>query len=156
MRRMTFRDAASEPFRGVPKTTYLYKVRETDELVGVEMCLGEKIARERTGGFLTLPTGEEAQKAFGEELVRDGFRPRRKTVLQHHAQWPMTSSFAGVNPEQIPELRELWRQNGVTGCDVTPEGDIVWDSRHARKRDCEVRGLFDRDGGYGDAQPRYA
>lgn len=154
MRKLSFNDERSEPYRSEPKTTYLYRVRSTGELVGVNMCLGEKLERERPGGFLTLPDGEEAARAFGEELEKDGLIPRRKASVKRNAKWPMVSINAGVNPDQVNELRDFWRQHGVTGCDVLPNGDVVWESRSARKRDCEARGLYDRDGGYGDPQPK--
>jgi hypothetical protein len=153
---MRFRDELEAEYTGTTKTTYLYRIRDTGELVGVKMACGEKLARETTGGFIVLPAGEEAVRAFQEELAKDGFKPRQKTRCPTAATWPMTTILGGVNPEQIPELRSLWQERGVTGCDVLPNGDVVWESRQARKKDCEARGLFDRDGGYGDAQPRYA
>jgi hypothetical protein len=153
MRKMRFSDEQSGPFRGVQKTTYLYRVRETGELVEVEMCAGEKLSRELPGGFLVLPDGTEAAKAFGEDLARSGLQTRNRARVGRHAKWPMVSMNAGVNPEQIPELREHWQQHGVVGCDVLPNGDVVWESRAARRKDCESRGLYDRDGGYSDPQP---
>lgn len=133
--------------------TYLYRDRQTGELVGVEMCLGEKLERERTGGFIDLPNGHEGVRAFEEELAKSGMQPRNRSRRKTKAKWPMTSVNAGVNPNQIGELRQFWTEHGITGCDVNSEGDVIWESPGARKRDCEARGLYDRNAGYSDPQP---
>lgn len=137
---------------GIPRETYLYRSRESGELIGLRMTFGEKMEREKPGGFIDLPDGTEAYRALSEELAGEGISmgPKPKPITR--ARWPMTSVNAGVNPDQADELREHWRQHGVLGCDINPDGDVIWESPAARKKDCESRGLYDRDGGYGDPQ----
>jgi hypothetical protein len=154
MKLMHYNDSLSESSQGTTRTTYLYKVRQTGELVSVEMTLDEKFAREKTGGFITLPDGTEGQIAFREELEKDGLRPGPIASPNQHAKWPMVSVNAGVNPDQIDELRAHWARHNVTGVDVTPEGDVIWNDAGARKADCESRGLYDRNAGYGDPAPK--
>ncbi|MEW6439250.1 MAG: hypothetical protein AB1508_19030 [Pseudomonadota bacterium] len=67
--------------------------------------------------------------------------------------WPMVSAFAGIHPDQIEQFREFDRRHGVP-TDYTPDGDVVFESRSHRKRYCELHGLYDRNGGYGDPQKR--
>jgi hypothetical protein len=152
VRIVRFRDLEVLQYTDSPKSVYLYRVRETSELVGVEMAFGEKMSRERPGGFLTLPDGAEAIRAMTEELAQDGIKMGPKPKIGNRARWPMVSVNAGINPDQIDELRAHWKEHNVTGCDVNAEGDVIWDSPAARKRDCESRGLYDRDGGYSDPQ----
>lgn len=153
MKTLSFKDELARQYTGTPRTTYLYRVRHTGELIGIDMCLGEKLDREMAGGFLTLPDGTEAARAFEEELAKDGLAPRRKTSSHRYARWPMVSVRAGVNPDQADDLRAFWQERGITGCEVLPSGDVQWDSRAARKKDCEAREMYDRDGTYGDPQP---
>lgn len=156
MQTLSFSDSISEQYQGAETVAYMYRIRSNGELVQVLMAFGEKMEREKPGGFIVLPDGQEAAKAFGEELAKDGLKPRHKTRRKTFAKWPMTSVNAGVNPEQIDELRSFWARNGVKGCDVMPNGDVVWDSPAARKKDCEARSLYDRNGGYSDPQPKHA
>lgn len=154
MKILMYEDEIARPYidEDAEHETYLYRSRETGELIGLRMTFGEKMEREKPGGFIDLPDGTEAYRALGEELAREGIKTGPKAKPQTRARWPMVSVNAGINPEQIGELREHWRQRGVIGCDVLPNGDIVWESAAARKKDCESRGLYDRDGGYGDPQ----
>ena len=154
MRILEFHDSLSAAYRGTTRRTYLYRDRETSELIGLDMCLGEKMAREKTGGFIDSPEGRELVRALREELELDGIAQAPKPRPRQHAQWPMVSSNAGVNPEEADRLRQLWQAEGITGCEVLPNGDIKYDSRYARKRDFACRGLFDKAGGYGDQMPQ--
>lgn len=153
MRTLKFNDNLSQDFNGTPTTTHLYRDRETGELLALEMCAGEKLAREKTGGFIISPEGRELVRAFREQLEQDGLTVGKKPVPQLRAQWPMISINGGVNPDQIDELREIWQEERVTGCEVLPNGDIKYEDRAARRADHKARGLFDKDGGYGDAMP---
>jgi len=130
---------------------YIYRVQETGEIVEVEMTYGELMEKESCG-FITLPDGREARRSLGTELAREGVKTRTKSRRATRPKWPMVSTRAGVNPSQIQELRDHWTEQGVTGCDVLPNGDVKWDDRASRRRDCESRGLHDRDGSYGDPQ----
>ena len=132
--------------------SYLYSVRDGNEIVEVMMDIDELMQRESCG-FMYLPDGREAQRAVGEESLRDGMRPQSTKKPRTKARWPLVSVNAGVNPDQAEELREFWEEHQVTGCEVTSDGDVVWNDRKARKRDCEARGLYDRNAGYGDPMP---
>jgi hypothetical protein len=135
-----------------PLRRFLYRDTETLELLEVEATTREILDQE-SHGFLTLPGGREVRRSVGEELRRDGVEPRRKSRVNSRAKWPMVSVNAGVSPSQISELRQHWQERGITGCDVMPNGDVVWESRQARRIDCKSRGIYDRDGGYGDPMP---
>lgn len=60
---------------------------------------------------------------------------------------------SSVNPKDIPAAIAAAKKRGVN-IDFTPEGHPIYESRGHRKEYLEkVRGMFDMDGGYGDAAP---
>ena len=63
------------------------------------------------------------------------------------------STAGAVHPDQIPEaIAELKRKTGRTyRFDKT--GKPFLPTRQARKDYCKARGMYDQDGGYGDAAP---
>lgn len=65
--------------------------------------------------------------------------------------WPMKSWAIGVQPNQIPEAIDEAAKVGIK-IDFSPEGDAIFTSAKHRKQYCEFRGVFDRNGGYGDPQ----
>ena len=77
-----------------------------------------------------------------------------KMGSQLSSTWPMNSSAAGCHPDQIGEAHAESVRQGVP-TQFTSEGDAIFESRSHRKKYCEANGLFDRSGGYGDAQPTY-
>jgi hypothetical protein len=82
-------------------------------------------------------------------------KQRRKAVVGGHAPacWPMRSAALSVHPKQIKQATERARALGVP-TDFHPSGDPIFTSkghRAAYMKNVE-RGVFDRDGGYGDAQ----
>ncbi len=147
MKPIRFRESPDEAER-----EYLYKVRDTGETVGVLMTIDELMERE-SSGFLTLPDGREAKRAIIDEAEKDGLIPKSDHV-RTRAKWPMVSYSSGVNPDQADELREFWREHDVRGCEVAPNGDVIYADRAARRSDHQARGLYDRSGGYGDAMPK--
>ena len=70
----------------------------------------------------------------------------------HCGNWPMASYAAGVNPKQIPEMREFDKEHGVP-TDYTSEGDPIMKSPAHRRKYCEAHGLFDRNAGLNDPVP---
>ena len=62
----------------------------------------------------------------------------------------LVSDAAGVHPNQVSEFRDDAQKNGFTGVSFTEGGDCVFHSRRERARYLKHRGLFDRNGGYGD------
>lgn len=69
--------------------------------------------------------------------------------------WPMESDAAGVNPVQIPEAMAYAEKMGVP-TNYNPEtGAPIFTGREHRKKFCEISGLYDRSGGYGDQSPKH-
>lgn len=153
-RMIKLNDELARQYAGEKKSRYLYRVEGTDELVEIRMAYGELLEREGPGGFIEISENLQARRALAEEFERDGVPTRTKSGTPCRARWPMVSVNAGVNPSQRHELEAVWREHGVTGCRMLPNGDIEYESRGARKADHEARGLFDRSGGYGDAMPK--
>jgi hypothetical protein len=60
------------------------------------------------------------------------------------------SDGAGVMPHQIPKAVEEARKRGIV-VEFDSKGRAVFDNNAQRKAYCKMRGLFDMDGGYGDA-----
>lgn len=65
----------------------------------------------------------------------------------------MTSSAAGVLPNQIDEATQRSREPGMVPITFDREGDAIFTSRKHRKQYCESVGLHDKDGGIGDPMP---
>ena len=63
---------------------------------------------------------------------------------------PLVSVGAGCHSSQVDEFRAHARGAGLTGVDFTPTGEAVFSSRGQRREYLKLRGLVDRDGGYGD------
>lgn len=62
----------------------------------------------------------------------------------------MASDAAGVNPIQIPEMKEALRKAGAP-CDFHPRtGQAIFTSRAHRQQVVRAMGLHDRNGGFGD------
>lgn len=69
--------------------------------------------------------------------------------------WPQVCSAAGVHPDQIKDQVEHLKKMGCGFIEHTADGDPVFQDRNQRKRVCEALGLYDRSGGYGDAQAKH-
>jgi len=89
-------------------------------------------------------------------------KPMRRDLIAEHGgtkdtpgTWPMESDAAGVNPVQIPKARAYARKMGVPTEFNPKTGAAIFTSRDHRKRHCEATGLYDRNGGYGDAAPKH-
>lgn len=67
--------------------------------------------------------------------------------------WPLISEAAAVNPADIRREQQALKRKGVT-TEFTPDGRPIFTSRAHRKAHCEAVGLYDRNGGSGDPQPR--
>lgn len=69
--------------------------------------------------------------------------------------YPMVSANAGVHPGQIKEHMEHLRSMGCGQVNHTKDGDVILESRGQRKKVLEALGLYDRSGGFGDAQAKH-
>lgn len=69
--------------------------------------------------------------------------------------WPILSDAAGVAPDQVGEAMAHSRLHGVP-TEFTPDGRVIFRGPLHRKEYCELIGLFDRNGSYGDPQRRKA
>lgn len=67
----------------------------------------------------------------------------------------LESDAAGVHSSQVDEFREDARSHGFTGVEFSNDGQVRFHSRGQRAAYLRHRGLFDRDAGYGDANPRH-
>ncbi len=66
------------------------------------------------------------------------------------AAWPIKSDSAGVNPQQIQEFSEKASKMGVPTQFDSKTGQAIFTSRGHRAKYMKLRGLHDRQGGYGD------
>jgi len=67
--------------------------------------------------------------------------------------WPMHSDALGVNPSQVKEAYEESVRMGVP-TQFNSKGQAILESRGHRKAYAEANGMYDRDGGCGDPQPK--
>jgi hypothetical protein len=80
-------------------------------------------------------------------------RELRSKASRRGGKWPMWSEAAGCLPRQVPEMRSFLASRGLS-VDFNAEGDMKLESRGHRKRVLQALGIFDRNGGYGDPQPK--
>lgn len=103
-----------------------------------------------------LPMSESATQftcECGKPMRRD-FQAEHGGFKDTPGNWPMESDAAGVAPEQIPEAMAYNERMGVPTRYNPETGAAILTSREHRKRFCEISGLYDRNGGYGDQAPR--
>lgn len=65
---------------------------------------------------------------------------------------PLVSNAMGCMRHQVPEMRKVIERHGLSGIRVRDDGAVEITSRGDRGRRglLKVRGVYDRDGGYGD------
>jgi len=91
----------------------------------------------------------------GTAFAKRDFRAEHGGFRRTTGTWPMESDAAGCHPSQIPEHMQACQEAGVP-TEFTPDGQAVFTSRHHRKRFCRAFELYDRNAGYGDAEPIHA
>lgn len=69
------------------------------------------------------------------------------------ANWPQYSDAAGVHPTQIKEASAEMARAGVP-TQFDSDGRAIFHSRLHRKNALRAMGLYDRNAGYGDPEPR--
>ena len=86
-------------------------------------------------------------EAPGEILVKQKIATRDFQAEQvgrpSKTGWPIECYASGVHPSQAGELRQHFKDAGVS-CDVSSDGDPIYTSHEHRKRALKARGLFDR------------
>jgi len=65
---------------------------------------------------------------------------------------PLVSQGLGCMPHQVPEMRQVVKEAGLTGVHVRDDGAVELTSRGnaGRRGLMKLRGFHDNDGGYGD------
>lgn len=79
-----------------------------------------------------------------EEVVRTS----RSAICEKN---PWVSTAAAVHKDQVGKFNRDLKAAGIKSAHYDPSnGNLVCTSRGARKRVLQMRGMVDRDGGYGD------
>jgi len=119
---------------------------QTDDGGVVEVFMSfSEFDRRVKDGVIKLDDGRKAVSYFNP----------RAGISTVPANYPMTSSAAGVHPGQIKEHMDHLRKMGCGQVDHTKDGDVIFKDKHQRKKVCEALGLFDRSGGYSDPQAKH-
>jgi hypothetical protein len=123
----------------------MYEFRkESGEVVEVFLSF-EQFDKRVKNGQIVLDDGEKATYDWQQHSKMQSLP----------ANYPMVCTAAGVHPGQIKEHMEHLRQQGCGQVNHTKDGDIIFESKGQRKKVCEALGLFDRQAGYSDPQPKY-
>lgn len=96
---------------------------------------------------LATELAEDAQQFKSDWLEPRGMKG--KAIPQ----WPIHSEAAAVDPEDIPYATEFLKKRGVN-TEFDKIGCPIFTSQAHRKKHCEAVGLYDRNAGYGDPQPK--
>jgi hypothetical protein len=118
-------------------------ITEDGEVVEVAMPFAEHDRRVKND-TITLDDGRKARTYWAG-------KSKISTVPSNY---PMVSSAAGVHPAQIKEHMEHLRKMGCGQVNHTKDGDVIFESKSQRKKVCEALGLYDRNGGFSDPQPK--
>jgi len=123
--------------------TYLYVDEEKDQEVSLVLTCSKKESLEIDSNGTIVYEGTTLKRNLMKEL--GGFN--------HYAgAWPLHSVAAGVGPDQVQEATEHAKAIGVPTEFDKQTGDAIFIDKRHRKRYCEKRGLYDKNGGYGDPQ----
>ncbi len=63
---------------------------------------------------------------------------------------PWTSQACGCHPTQVTQFNEDMKRHGIKCAHMNRDGTLECTSRKARRDVMKMRGLFDKDAGYGD------
>jgi hypothetical protein len=101
--------------------------------------------------WLTGEWEEFESPADGREIIAREELPPGRDVQRCGNAWskPWVSEALSVHPKQVAEFNEAAKRNN-TGAFYRQDGKLVCESRGARARECRARGVFDKQGGYGD------
>ncbi len=122
----------------------VYEFKTDDgELVDLSMSFKDHDRRVKNGQ-IKLSDGRTAKTYWGG----------MSSISTVPSNYPMVSSAAGVHPGQIKEHMDHLRSQGCGQVNHTKDGDIIFESKGQRKKVLETLGMFDRQGGYSDPQPK--
>ncbi len=117
--------------------------RPSGEVVSLMLSFAE-FDRRVKDGKIVLDDGETATYDWDQHSF----------ISTVPANYPMVCTAAGVHPADIKAHMEHLRQMGCGQVNHTSDGDLIFESKGQRKKVCEALGLFDRNGSYGDPQPK--
>lgn len=121
--------------------TYRYRHRESGKTLVQTWTVAQMLDAEGDSDGITVD---------GEFYYRDYSAEHNRIEQRGCAAWPMKSDSAGVNPSQIAEFSEKASKMGVPTQFDSKTGQAIFTSRGHRARYMKLRGLHDRQGGYGD------
>lgn len=119
---------------------YVYRDQSTGEKVEIMMTVSEMARRQRKDGTIVHE---------GRTLLRDIVSEHR-SAPQTSSCWPMMSDAAGVHPEQCGKAYEESVRIGAPTRFHPETGQAIFESRGHRRAYLRAKGMFDRNGGYGD------
>ncbi len=118
-------------------------ITDDEEIVEVFLSF-EQFDKRVKDGQITLDDGRKAKSYFNPH----------KGLSTMPSYYPMVSSAIGVHPAQVKEHMAYLRSKGCGQVNHTKDGDVILESKSQRKKVCEALGFFDRNGSYGDPQPK--
>ena len=121
--------------------TYRYRHRES----------GKTLVQVWTVAHMLEQEGDSDGITVDDEFYYRDYSAEHNNIEQRGcAAWPIKSDSAGVNPTQISEFSEKASKMGVPTQFDSKTGQAIFTSRGHRSRYMKLRGLHDRQGGYGD------
>ncbi len=115
--------------------TYCYTTPDETETIEEVFSVGKAPAKVRRNG-----------KVYERDIAAE-----HQGSQDHGGQWPILCDASGVHPDQVPEAMAVAKRKGVPTT-FTRDGRAILRDRAHRVAYHRAVGLFDRDGGYGDAQ----
>lgn len=119
-----------------------------------------KFVVDKATGELVEITSEEVRSVCDEisaetQAVRKTLSNRDlKPSRTRKATYPFYSYAVATNPDDVPKVQKYLRQHGIP-TDFNKHGEPRFESPSHRKRYCELFGVFDRNAGYSDPQPKH-
>ena len=107
----------------------------------------------RASGPVYMVDGKEVSKREFEKESKIGGILESGVMHTASTGWPMYSDALGVSPSQIKEAREESIRMGVP-TDFTKDGRAILRDKGHRRKYAEANGMYDRNAGYGDPQPK--
>ena len=120
--------------------TYVYSDMQTGEIIELTMTMNELSSRQLEDGTIL----HEGRPLKRDICVEQG---GRKCT---NGNFPMLSDGAGVHPSQCEAAYKQSVEMGVPTQFHKETGQAIFESRSQRKAFLRAKGMYDRNGGYGD------